>query len=284
MCVTCGCGRFEHETGDGQHHHHDHSPHDHTHGAHDHDQVHAVGGGHEAPAAGEARASRILRLERSILDENDRLAERNRGWFAARRIAALNLMGAPGAGKTALLERTVVELGARSGQTGATMVSVIEGDQATRRDADRIARTGCRVAQINTGAGCHLDARMVAGVLESLAPPERSLLVVENVGNLVCPALFDLGEQARVVVLSVAEGDDKPEKYPHMFRAADVLVLNKLDLLPHVDFDLDRCVTSARMVNPGLRVFPLSARDGEGVAIWCNWLRDELARAAQTVA
>jgi hydrogenase nickel incorporation protein HypB len=261
MCATCGCGDAGgHDDHEAHHHEHEHHHHEHEHQHHD----------------GDAREPRILRLERAILDENDRAAERNRGWFAARRIVALNLMGAPGAGKTALLERTIGGLG----PTGAAMVSVIEGDQETRRDADRIARAGCRVAQLNTGAGCHLDARMIAGVLDGLAPPAGSLLVVENVGNLVCPALFDLGEWARVVVLSAAEGDDKPLKYPPMFRAADVLVLNKVDLLPHVDFDLDRCVAAARLVNPHLRIFVLSARSGDGIAAWCGWLRDVLGRAA----
>jgi hydrogenase nickel incorporation protein HypB len=249
MCATCGCGSDDHP-----HPHDHHHPHGHAH-------------------HGMVRAPRILRLERDILSDNQRAAVENREWLDARGVLAFNLMGSPGAGKTTLLEQTIRRL-------GPERVSVIEGDQETRRDADRIARTGSRVAQINTGTGCHLDARTVSRVLEPLGLPRRSLLAVENVGNLVCPALFDLGERVKVVLLSVAEGDDKPEKYPHMFRSADVLVLGKIDLAPHVDFDRERCTQSARRLNPSLRIFPLSTKTGEGLDAWCRFLDEALATSA----
>jgi hydrogenase nickel incorporation protein HypB len=206
-------------------------------------------------------------LEARLLAKNDEVAWANRTWLAAHDVVTLNLMGAPGAGKTALLERTVPALG------GEVPVSVLEGDQDTERDAERIRAIGANVAQINTGPGCHLDAEMVARGIEGLAPPPGSLMFVENVGNLVCPALFDLGEHLKVVVLSVTEGDDKPLKYPHMFRVADALVLHKIDLLPHVPFDLERGLENARRVRPGLRTFGLSSQTGEGLDAWLAWLR-----------
>src|SRR6202044_2923188 len=189
-----------------------------------------------------------VQIQQNILAKNDRLAEDNRAWLTARAILAVNLMSSPGAGKTTLLERTAREAGARLGLT------VIEGDQETTLDASRIEAAGCAVAQINTGAGCHLDASMIDSALRALDPRPGSVLVIENVGNLVCPALFDLGEAARVVVMSVTEGEDKPLKYPHMFRAADVLILTKQDLAPHVGFDRDACVGHALEVNPRLRL------------------------------
>ena len=207
----------------------------------------------------------MQRIEQELLARNDHLAGHNREWLAARGIVALNLIGAPGAGKTSLLEATARQL-------DAIEISVLEGDQETDADARRIRAAGCKALQINTGAGCHLDAAMIEGALSRLEPSPGSLLFVENVGNLVCPALFDLGEAAKVVVLSVTEGDDKPLKYPHVFRAADVFVLNKTDLLPHVTFDVDACLTNARRVNPDLRIFRLSARTGEGMDEWCGWL------------
>ena len=213
-------------------------------------------------------AGRTVLLEQDILAKNNRLAERNRAWFASRRIAAFNLMSSPGSGKTTLLERTIERLRGRAG------VSVIEGDQETLRDAERIRGTGARAVQINTGSGCHLDAGMVADALRALDPPRGSLLFIENVGNLVCPALFDLGEGPKVVIASVTEGEDKPLKYPHMFRACDVLVLSKLDLLPHLQFDRERFFEYARTVNPRLRVFQVSALRGDGLEEWCSWLVD----------
>jgi hydrogenase nickel incorporation protein HypB len=243
MCATCGCG----ETG----HLHDHEDHDHSdHRHHNH--------------AGGARGRRI-RLERDILEKNDRAAERNRGYFAAREVLALNLVSAPGAGKTTLLERTVRESG--------LPVSVIEGDQATARDADRIRAAGARALQINTGPGCHLDAEMIERALPRLRPEPGSVLVIENVGNLVCPALFDLGERAKVLVTSVTEGDDKPLKYPHMFRAASLVLLNKIDLLRHVPFEVDRFLTSLREVNPASELLQVSTTRGDGLPAWYAWLR-----------
>jgi hydrogenase nickel incorporation protein HypB len=214
-------------------------------------------------------------LEEAILAKNDRLAERNRGWLAGREILALNLMSSPGAGKTTLLERTIRDLG------GRVPIGVIEGDQATDHDAARIRATGCRAVQINTGAGCHLDAEMLARGLESLQPPLGSVVMIENVGNLVCPALFDLGERAKVVILSVTEGEDKPVKYPHMFRAADAVLLNKIDLLPHVAFDVERCIHFAHRVNPSARVLRVSATTGEGMGEWYDWL--EAQRSVLTI-
>jgi hydrogenase nickel incorporation protein HypB len=189
--------------------------------------------------------------------------------LAGRNILALNLVSSPGAGKTTLLERTIHELG------GELALSVIEGDQQTLNDARRIQATGCRVVQINTGTGCHLDASMLARGLQQLDPPLNSTVLIENVGNLVCPALFDLGERAKVVIVSVTEGEDKPIKYPHMFRASSVLILNKIDLLPHVPFDVDRFLEYAHQVNPDLRILQVSATRGDGLADWYAWLRGQ---------
>jgi hydrogenase nickel incorporation protein HypB len=205
-----------------------------------------------------------IRLEEKLLSKNARLAERNRTWLAARELRVINLIGSPGAGKTALLEASIPRL-------GAAQVTVLEGDQATARDAERIAGTGCAVVQINTGTGCHLDAAMVERGLAQLEPRPGGVVFVENVGNLVCPALFDLGEAAKAVVLSVAEGEDKPLKYPHVFAAASLMVLSKVDLLPHVQFDVARCLAYARQINPRLEVLEVSARTGEGIDAWCSW-------------
>lgn len=207
-----------------------------------------------------------LVLEERLLAKNDELAAHVRASLAERRVTAVNLMSSPGAGKTALLERTVTALRPRR------PVCVIEGDQETSFDADRIRRAGARAVQVNTGAGCHLDATMVHRALHDLEPPEGALLFVENVGNLVCPALFDIGEHAKVVVISVPEGDDKPLKYPHMFAVADLVVVNKTDLLPHVDFDLDRLAAHARSLNPNVGLLTMSVRTGDGVDDWYAWL------------
>jgi hydrogenase nickel incorporation protein HypB len=254
MCATCGCSGgtlLEHH-----HHGHDHDhPHEHDHG-HGHDHSHPE--------------TRTVTLEQAVLARNDALAELNRTWLAERGILAVNLMSSPGAGKTTLLERTIRELGAE------VRVSVVEGDQETVLDADRIRATGAPAVQINTGSGCHLDAQMLAGGLRTLDPPERSVVLIENVGNLVCPALFDLGEQARVVITSVTEGAEKPRKYPQMFRAADLILLNKTDLLPYVDFDVAAFLEGARRANPGVEVLQLSATAGDGVASWYDWLRARL--------
>lgn len=248
MCATCGCGMsHDHEHGDGGHHHHHHHEHD-------------------------SSAARTISLEQQILAKNDHLAGHNRSWLADHRVVALNLIGSPGAGKTTLLEKTLRRLSA------VVPISVVEGDQATEHDAARIRATGCPVVQINTGAGCHLDAEMIERSMASLAPEPGSVLFIENVGNLVCPALFDLGERAKVVVMSVTEGEDKPIKYPHVFAAAEQLVLTKTDLLPHLDFDVDACLGYARRVNPDIGVFMVSAKNAEGLDDWHGWIRSEVAR------
>jgi hydrogenase nickel incorporation protein HypB len=261
MCVTCGCGdpagvrvRLVGDSDRRHEHPHPHEP------VPPHDHVPPHEPGHRHPDG------RTISLEQAVLAKNDELASGNRRRLAAQRIRSVNLMSSPGAGKTTLLERTIRELGAR------LPISVIEGDQETTLDADRIRATGCRVVQINTGAGCHLDADMLARGLDRLRPEPGSLLFVENVGNLVCPALFDLGEQARVVVISVTEGADKPLKYPHMFATADALVVNKTDLLPYVDFDIEQCASHARSINPELVVMAVSATRGDGLATWYRWL------------
>jgi hydrogenase nickel incorporation protein HypB len=215
-------------------------------------------------------ASHIIRFEQNVLAKNDLLAERNRGWFEGRGILALNLMSSPGAGKTTLLECTLADLAKE------VRLSVIEGDQETVRDAERIRRAGARAIQINTGSGCHLDAQMVSAALRKLAPPAHSLVIIENVGNLVCPALFDLGEAEKVVIMSVTEGEDKPLKYPHMFRAAGLMLINKIDLIPHLEFDIERCSQFAREVNPKLEIMRVSARTREGLDPWYQWLRTRI--------
>jgi hydrogenase nickel incorporation protein HypB len=237
MCATCGC------SGTTTSHEH---PHEHGHGH-----------------------SRVITLEQDVLAKNDLLAARNRDWFAEHGITALNLMSSPGAGKTTLLERTIYDIGAELD------LSVVEGDQETLLDAERIRATGHPAVQINTGSGCHLDAEMLARGLRELQPSDGSVVMIENVGNLVCPALFDLGERAKVVIMSVTEGADKPLKYPQMFRAGGLLLLNKVDLLPYVDFDLDRCASYAIQVNPGLEVLPVSATRGDGLDDWYAWLRSQ---------
>ena len=206
-------------------------------------------------------------LERAILAKNDRLAERNRAWFEGREILALNLVSSPGAGKTSLLERTIRDL------KDEMAISVIEGDQQTLNDALRIKAAGAPAVQVNTGTGCHLEADMVRRGFEQLRPPFGGVLMIENVGNLVCPALFDLGEKTKVVVLSVTEGDDKPLKYPHMFKAAELMIISKIDLAPYVDFDIARCEAAAQEVNPDIRSLRLSVRSGEGLPDWYEWLR-----------
>jgi hydrogenase nickel incorporation protein HypB len=205
-------------------------------------------------------------LEQNVLAKNDAIARDNRAWLRKRDAIALNLMSSPGSGKTTLLERTLVAL------ARVRPAAVIEGDQATSLDAERIRRTGAPAVQVNTGAGCHLDAALVRSALSRLDPPTGAVVFVENVGNLVCPAMFDLGEQRKVVVISVTEGTDKPLKYPYMFAAADLVVVNKIDLLPHVDFDLDLCAKHARTVNPDMAMLTVSATTGEGLDSWYEWI------------
>ena len=276
MCVICGCGEGEttvHRLGDGRAHAHEHGhEHEHEHGHghdHPHDPVHAHEHGHDLQVPG--RGTQTIALETALLGKNQALAERNRGWLAGRGVFALNLMSSPGAGKTTLLERCIRDL------QGQVEISVVEGDQATAFDAERIRATGAPAVQVNTGTGCHLEADMLGRALDLLQPARGSLLVIENVGNLVCPALFDLGEESRVVVFSVTEGEDKPLKYPHMFSRADVLLLSKTDLLPHLRVDLKQMTDNALAVNPRLKVFPVSAYTGEGLEAWYGWLRSQLA-------
>jgi hydrogenase nickel incorporation protein HypB len=297
MCGTCGCGesaRIRVLGGDGRGYRDDAAdrsdaaPNDRAYGDaidemdHSHQRGHRHGEGHshgqdhghaQDPGHGSgtqadgAGRGRTVMLQQKILAKNDRLAERNRQWLRDRHIVAVNLMSSPGAGKTTLLERTARALLAE------LTLSVIEGDQETALDAQRIETAGCRVVQINTGAGCHLDASMVAAGLQALDPPPGSVVIIENVGNLVCPALFDLGENSKVVITSVTEGADKPAKYPQMFAAADLILLNKTDLLPYVDFDTSRHAADLARITPYARVLPLSATTGDGVAAWHDWLR-----------
>lgn len=262
MCATCGCDGGTVSEGHGRPHAHPHElGHEHS---HEHGHEHSHGG---QPGSGVTTVT----LEQEVLAKNDHLAQHNRAWLDAAGSCAVNLMSSPGAGKTTLLERTVRAL------DGSLPVSVVEGDQETPVDAERIRAAGCRAVQINTGSGCHLDAPMLAGALERLAPQSGSLVFVENVGNLVCPALFDLGERARVVIMSTTEGEDKPLKYPHMFRSADLVVLNKSDLLPYLDFELDRLLANIRRTNPGVPTLCLSARTGEGLDDWYGWLRSTVS-------
>ena len=319
MCTTCGCGSGQtkiegehehthvHEDGtihshshahghgdDGhdhapaEHHHHGHEHlhdhehvhadgtrhshgHDHAHGA---DHEHAHGGPVHSHAAG-LTPSQMVRIERDILGANDEIAARNRRRFEDAGIFALNLVSSPGAGKTTLLVETIRALGSE------LPLAVIEGDQQTSFDADRIRATGARAIQVNTGKGCHLDAAQVERALARLAPAEDSVLFIENVGNLVCPSAFDLGEAMKVVVLSVTEGEDKPLKYPDMFAASAALLLNKVDLLPHVSFDVKRAIEYARRVRPGIEVLQVSATTGAGMAAWLDWVRAGSRRARE---
>lgn len=266
MCGHCGCSEGnrvtitgltglgpERERGRSRHEHRDHDHH------YPYEHVHAE--------------SVSIELGQAILAKNDRLAAANRDWFSERSITALNLVSSPGAGKTTLLERTIRDLGAE------LEISVIEGDQETLHDAERIRATGVKAVQINTGTGCHLEADMLARGLDMLAPSPGSLVMIENVGNMVCPSMFDLGEHAKVAILSITEGEDKPIKYPHMIRAASVLLLNKIDLLRHVDFDAARCIDLARQVNPDLQIFRTSATTGEGLNDWYAWLQNAVVQS-----
>ena len=272
MCTTCGCGGGEVKI-EG-HDHHDH-PNDHheDNGQHRHGDESQPGHVHAPGMDGR----RMVRIEQDILAKNQRHADTNRRYLAERGVFALNLVSSPGLGKTTLLVRTAEALQHR------LPVAVIEGDQQTDRDAERIRATGVAALQINTGKGCHLDAHMVGHALERLQPAAGGVLFIENVGNLVCPAAFDLGEAHKVVVLSVTEGEDKPLKYPDMFHAADLMLLNKIDLLPYLAFDVDVCIGYARRINPRLVVLQVSATCGDGMAAWLEWIEGgaEQARSAR---
>jgi len=243
MCIDCGCGTKE-ITIDNRVYH---DGHQHNHDPHISDR-------------------RKVRIETDILAKNKELAENNRCYFHERNILTLNLVSSPGSGKTTLLTRTLNDL------QSSFSIAVIEGDQQTANDADRIRATGVTAVQINTGKGCHLDAHMVGHALEKLSPEKDSLLFIENVGNLVCPAEFDLGEAHKVVILSVTEGEDKPIKYPDMFYAADLMLLSKVDLLPYLDFNVEECIAYARRVNPKIEIIQVSATKGDGLREWFDWI------------
>ncbi|MBW4984966.1 hydrogenase nickel incorporation protein HypB [Mameliella sp. CS4] len=276
MCTVCGCGDGEtkvhghghsHDHDHGHGHHHDHH---HDHGHHHHHDHHHYGQGPAGTEVPGMSQDRLIEIETGILAKNDLYAQANRARLAERSILAVNLVSSPGSGKTTLLCKTIEALGGQP-------LGVIEGDQQTQNDADRIRATGARAVQVNTGKGCHLDGHMVGHAMDHLDLAPGSLLFIENVGNLVCPAAFDLGEDGKVAILSVTEGEDKPLKYPDMFTAARLAILNKIDLAPHCDVDLDLYEANLRRVNPGIEILRLSARTGEGMADWIDWLRAQLA-------
>lgn len=298
MCTVCGCSEGEVKI-EGSHHHHDehHShTHDHIHEhtnshehKHSHEHSHEHEHGHDdkhlhsksievdgdnmhfgkgpahAHVAGLSQ-SRMVQIEQDILGKNDMYAAQNRARFERQSLFVLNLVSSPGSGKTTLLTETIQLI------KDHYSVAVIEGDQQTANDADRIRETGVQAVQVNTGKGCHLDAHMVGHAMENFADMTGGILFIENVGNLVCPAAFDLGEASKVAILSVTEGEDKPLKYPDMFHASDLMILNKTDLLPYLDFDVERCIEYAKQVNPDIKVLQLSARSGEGMKEWIDWL------------
>ncbi len=272
MCVTCGCSDDNETTITNMgNHHHTHTLPDGTVITHSHH--------HQEPAHIHANVhNTTISLEQEILGKNNLLAAQNRGWFKGRNILALNLMSSPGAGKTTLLTRTINDLKDRLN------ISVIEGDQETTNDAEKIKSTGCKVVQINTGTGCHLDASMIEKGLQELKPPLNSVVMIENVGNLVCPALFDLGEAAKVVILSVTEGEDKPIKYPYMFRSSDIMILTKIDLLPYINFDVQRCLEYAKQVNPNMQIFQVSSTTGEGLDEWYGWLSEQVNNSVDLIS
>jgi hydrogenase nickel incorporation protein HypB len=283
MCDTCGCGNpnekavlrvpgEEPENTDEYIHEHNHEhnhEHEHMHShSHYHDGTPAGHHHHESDHEHDHHhtSERVISVESDILYANNLMAARNRGVFEARNLKAINLMSSPGSGKTTLLERTVNEM------KDKINFSVIEGDQQTMNDAERIKTTGVHVIQVNTGNGCHLDAEMIHSAVKRLAPADNSLIMIENVGNLVCPSLFDLGENKRVVIMSVTEGEDKPLKYPNMFQTTDLCLLNKIDLLPYLDYDISKAIEYGHRINPHLRFISISAKTGEGMEEWYQWL------------
>ena len=272
MCTVCGCGEGESRI-EGHHHHEHEHEHEHGHDHHHHDHDYSQGPAH-AHAPGMSQ-SRMVQIEQDILGKNNEYAQANRSLFSERGMLVLNLVSSPGSGKTTLLTRSLTAL------KDELALAVIEGDQQTSNDAERIRETGVAALQINTGKGCHLDAHQVGHAIEHLAPQDQSVLFIENVGNLVCPAAFDLGEAHKVAILSVTEGEDKPIKYPDMFHAADLMLLNKIDLLPYLQFDVDKCIEYARRVNPGIQVLQVSATSGEGMDNWYQWIR--LARQTRLI-
>jgi len=291
MCETCGCGKpgefrihdpnHNHDHPDDHNHDHEHDHvrshdhghthdhehdhwHDHSH-IHDHDHDHDYDNGH----AHDQPHTRVIDLNLDILSENNRIAQLNRRFFEGRKVLCLNLVSSPGSGKTSILEKTIAVL------KQSYKIFVIEGDQQTILDANRIEKAGAPAIQINTGSGCHLDARMIESALKKIDIDTNSVLFIENVGNLVCPAMFDLGEDKRVVVISVTEGDDKPLKYPYMFQSSHLCLINKSDLLPYVDFNTDETIKHARSLNPELEFIVMSAKTGEGMDLWYEWINSQ---------
>jgi hydrogenase nickel incorporation protein HypB len=287
MCETCGCGipgekavirvpgeevkdngENLHEHGNGHFHSHYHN---HDDGSdHHHSHYHESGSDHSHDHEHIGSEGKKVQVETDILLANNLMAERNRGIFEAKNITVINLMSSPGSGKTSLLEKTIYEL------KDKIRLSVIEGDQQTMNDAERIKVTGVPVVQVNTGSGCHLDAEMINRAVKRLAPEDASVILIENVGNLVCPSLFDLGESSRVIVMSVTEGEDKPLKYPNMFRSATLCIMNKTDLLPYLDYDISKAIEYGHQVNPHLQFIKLSAKSGEGMQEWYEWLKNNV--------
>ena len=287
MCTVCGCSEgevsIEHDHSHSHAHSHTHGHddhhhgHHHTHHEHDHagiesegDNIHFGKGPAHAHVAGLSQ-SRMVQIEQDILGKNNQYAAQNRARFAQQSMFVLNLVSSPGSGKTTLLTETINHIKSRY------TVGVIEGDQQTANDADRIRETGVQAVQINTGKGCHLDAHMVGHAMENFSDLTGGVLFIENVGNLVCPASFDLGEAAKVSILSVTEGEDKPLKYPDMFHASELMILNKTDLLPYLDFDVERCIEYAKRVNPDIKIIQLSAKSGEGMDQWIDWISHKRA-------
>ncbi len=276
MCGTCGCGSGENGVRilspleKNGHHHHDHQ-HDHGHDHHEHDHHHHHHHGHDH----DHHHKTVLEVEQDVLQQNEVMAARNRGYFEAKNIFALNLVSSPGSGKTALLERTLKDL------KEEIQFYVIEGDQQTLNDANRIAALEIPVIQINTGKGCHLESDAVYEAIKKLKPAENSVLMIENVGNLVCPSMFNLGEAQRVVIISTTEGVDKPLKYPDMFHTSDICVINKIDLLPYLDIELEELKENALRVNPKLQFFEISATKGDGMEAWYTWLKQNIMVESQ---
>ncbi len=285
MCDTCGCESIGNKTrftipGKDLNHSHDHS-HTHSHGEeehsheHQHDHLHKHQGHHHHDSLHDKKHphshkhksnKKAIDVGIDILSKNNHLAERNRGYFEAKKIKVLNLMSSPGSGKTTLLEKTIKHI------SKDFSVAVIEGDQQTLNDAERIQNAGAPAIQVNTGNGCHLDSDMINNAVKELNVKDNSILFIENVGNLVCPSLFDLGESARVVIISTTEGEDKPIKYPTMFENANLCIINKTDLLPYLDFDMKKCKQYALQVNPQLDFIELSAKTEEGIKTWLKWI------------
>jgi len=271
MCGTCGCGGPEGKvkiqkpgTDHSIDHHHD--SHEITGHSHDHDHDHSHSHDHDHHHHHDHHKT-VIEVEQDILHHNDMMAARNRGYFEAKNILTLNLVSSPGSGKTSILERTLTDL------KNDLSFSVIEGDQQTMNDANRIDAIKVPVIQINTGKGCHLESDMIYDAVKQLSPKDNSILMIENVGNLVCPSMFDLGESNRVVIISTTEGEDKPLKYPDMFDTSDICIINKIDLLPYLNFDMEKLKTSALQVNPKLQFFEVSATTGQGMENWYQWLK-----------